>query len=605
MIRCKCLSLTSFCIVLTLVMQVSVFGAVRDVYETDGAQGIQDSINASSAGDTVLVHNGSYYVKDIDSLGITMRDSIVFMSDGGAESCTLNGLNSARTDTAYHVIYCEFCDSSSRAAIIQGFTITQGNAMEVSSYSYMGGGIFCYESSPTIQNNIIVNNLAELGGGIYCSRFSSIIQNNIICNNVAESSGGGIYCYRSVLTIQDNIVNNNVADQWGGGIRCARSLSTISRNVIESNLSTSGSGITSKMEETYTKVLHSVIANNIATLEGGALHSSSSAKMYVDSCFIVNNGSIQEGTSGLAYIWGADGFASDTFGISNSNLYYNIFQPKFSIHNGTMMVLPLQNNFWGDTTTSRIDDFIYGPADFTPYKYDFISGVPGEPISIDSVRNYDSNYSIIIDSLWGDPDTLYLRIYGQDRNAKFREAAVVILKSSIYPSGIAVALIETDTNSGIYEGKAVVRVVTGTYIRDDDIWQTIRADSLGDNLQIVSNINTSKNFVVYYKKSTGVEENSKIQIADCKLFQNYPNPFTKKTKIRFQMPNLKCQASLKIYDLAGQLVKAFSIANEQSPINSIVWDGKNKNGKRVGSGVYFYKLEAGDFTKTRKMFLIK
>ena len=74
---------------------------------------------------------------------------------------------------------------------------------------------------------------------------------------------------------------------------------------------------------------------------------------------------------------------------------------------------------------------------------------------------------------------------------------------------------------------------------------------------------------------------------------------------------------MKIYDLAGRLVKTL-FDSELSTLNSqlsVVWDGKDKNGKKVGSGVYFYKLEVpinrdfasstGDFTATKKMYLIR
>ncbi len=88
------------------------------------------------------------------------------------------------------------------------------------------------------------------------------------------------------------------------------------------------------------------------------------------------------------------------------------------------------------------------------------------------------------------------------------------------------------------------------------------------------------------------------------LSQNYPNPFNPKTKIRFGIPsNVKRETSnvkLKIYDLLGREV-AILVNEELKPgTYEADWDGSN-----YSSGVYFYKLEAGDFTETKKMVLMK
>ncbi len=611
-------------------MQVSVFGEVRNVYESDGAKGIQDSINVSGAGDTVLVHDGIYYVRDVDSLGITMKDSIVFMSVNGAESCTLTGLNSTATDTAYHIIYCNFGDSSSYAAMIRGFTITNGCA-DLPFY-WSGGGIYCNSSSPTIDSCVITNNRAGCGSGLYIRQSSPTIRNNTISNNSSTHEGSGLYIEESSPLIMNNRIANNSSGTSGGGLFIYYSSPAITRNMIINNNSSVGSGGGLLIKQASPEITDNVISNNSATYNGGglliALHSSALltgntitnnvsnmgggifttfySSVVIDSCFIADNGSFQETISGMAFI-NSNTDTTDTFKITHSHLYYNTFQPDTEIDNNTSITIPLENNFWWDKDSSAIQSLIEGPADIMPFEYDFIPGVPGEPTSIDSVRNYNNNYSVVIDSLWDDPDTLYLRIYGEDRNARFREAAVAIIKSSIYPSGIAVALIETDTNSGIYEGKAIVKTSTGSNdIRKDDIYQTVRVNSVCDSLQIVANMDTTQKFVVYYRVCPEVEESESRSgdLSHTRLFQNYPNPFTTKTVIRVQgLGDSKSQKiSLKIYDLVGRLVKKFRVKSEEF---RVVWDGKDKDGKMLGSGVYFYKLEAGDFTKTRKMFLIK
>jgi len=81
------------------------------------------------------------------------------------------------------------------------------------------------------------------------------------------------------------------------------------------------------------------------------------------------------------------------------------------------------------------------------------------------------------------------------------------------------------------------------------------------------------------------------------LMQNYPNPFNANTMIRFALP-VASDWSMKIYNVAGQVVKSFEGSSEAG-IVSVAWNAD------VASGIYFYKLTAGDFTATKKMVLMK
>jgi len=90
-----------------------------------------------------------------------------------------------------------------------------------------------------------------------------------------------------------------------------------------------------------------------------------------------------------------------------------------------------------------------------------------------------------------------------------------------------------------------------------------------------------------------------------KLSQNYPNPFNPSTKIRYELPNTET-VSLVIYNTLGQVVKTL-VSNRAQPIGvyEINWDGTNQMGQSVASGIYIYRLQAGVFSKTKKMLLIK
>jgi hypothetical protein len=88
------------------------------------------------------------------------------------------------------------------------------------------------------------------------------------------------------------------------------------------------------------------------------------------------------------------------------------------------------------------------------------------------------------------------------------------------------------------------------------------------------------------------------------LSQNYPNPFNPTTTIKYTIKN-PAHVTLKIYNVAGQLVKI--LANEEKKLGeyTLKWNGRSNSGDPVSTGIYFYKLVTKDFTKTKKMVLLK
>ncbi len=88
------------------------------------------------------------------------------------------------------------------------------------------------------------------------------------------------------------------------------------------------------------------------------------------------------------------------------------------------------------------------------------------------------------------------------------------------------------------------------------------------------------------------------------LEQNYPNPFNPQTTIRFALP-AESQTTLTIYDLQGKLIN--TLVNELEPAGQydITWDATDMSGNRVPSGIYFYRLTAGEFSESRRMILLR
>jgi hypothetical protein len=88
------------------------------------------------------------------------------------------------------------------------------------------------------------------------------------------------------------------------------------------------------------------------------------------------------------------------------------------------------------------------------------------------------------------------------------------------------------------------------------------------------------------------------------LYANYPNPFNPTTNISFALAE-DSRVNLKIYNLSGQIVKTVLDDNLPSGTFTVTWDGTNSSEEKVASGIYFYKLTAGNYNQTRKMCLMK
>jgi hypothetical protein len=89
-----------------------------------------------------------------------------------------------------------------------------------------------------------------------------------------------------------------------------------------------------------------------------------------------------------------------------------------------------------------------------------------------------------------------------------------------------------------------------------------------------------------------------------RLAQNYPNPFNPSTTIKYDM-KAKGLVTVRIYDVAGRLVRTLVNEVKDAGAYSAVWDGRNSGGRSVASGIYFYKMETAGFSATKKLVLLR
>ena len=95
--------------------------------------------------------------------------------------------------------------------------------------------------------------------------------------------------------------------------------------------------------------------------------------------------------------------------------------------------------------------------------------------------------------------------------------------------------------------------------------------------------------------------------AEYSLSQNYPNPFNPTTSIQYSVVSDQSRPhlTLKIFNLLGQEVRTLVDGAKEPGYHTVTWDGRDDSGQEVASGVYFYRLTAGNFADTKRMVLMK
>ena len=89
-----------------------------------------------------------------------------------------------------------------------------------------------------------------------------------------------------------------------------------------------------------------------------------------------------------------------------------------------------------------------------------------------------------------------------------------------------------------------------------------------------------------------------------KLNHNYPNPFNPLTTISYSVAE-GGYTTITIFNILGQQVTTLVNGYQEPGEYSVIWDSRNDAGRQVSSGIYFYRLESGDFVDSKKMLLLR
>ena len=88
------------------------------------------------------------------------------------------------------------------------------------------------------------------------------------------------------------------------------------------------------------------------------------------------------------------------------------------------------------------------------------------------------------------------------------------------------------------------------------------------------------------------------------LFQNFPNPFNPVTSINYSLPEA-VHVNLEIYNVLGQKVRTLVDEPQLAGYKTVQWNGRDDHGRELAGGIYFYRLEAGKYSSSKKLLLLK
>ena len=346
---------------------------------------LQPALNAASAGDSIFIAEGTYkptldpssgtasgntrdyafYLdKDIKIYGgfagtetaLSQRNSasnpVILSGDLGGNSPT------TITDDCYHVFITEGLSS---AAVLDGVTITYGNANGSGTISYSGrtfdrdkgGGLYVTiisgYTSPTLEDVIINYNTAAFGGGMYNDKSSASLTGLNIHNNTSTNKGGGMYNYDSPLTLSGVTIENNSCVNEGGGMNNQYSGNiTITETYIAGNTADEGGGMYNGSSSSTTTLTNVTISGNTASTHGGGIMNTGTSTTALTNVIISGNSA---GNSTSCYGGGIMNTGTSTITLTNVIISGNSANSGGGITNNGSSLTIMNASIYGNAAT--------------------------------------------------------------------------------------------------------------------------------------------------------------------------------------------------------------------------------------------------------------
>jgi hypothetical protein len=589
-------------LVLSIIMYLNTISYSQIINVPSEQVTIQNGIIAATDGDTVLVHPGTYN-ENIDFQGkrITLASLFLITNDTSYINNTIiNGNNN-------NVI--EFISGEDTLAVLCGFTIQNG-----------GSGIYINNSSPNIYKNTIVNNHSYDGAGIYGKNTSAVISHNYIHHNVAESMGGGIYIWASRNSRNPKIIYNDIcynksendgsSSTYGGGVANYTSHVDLINNTIRFNSANGqysygggiwGDGAGGSATCQY-RAYGNLIANNTSNM-GGGVYLWRITSSNLSNCTILNNRANTDG-GGIFYSY-------ESLDIDNTIIWGN------EAPNGSQIATEysyplniryciLQDGIDGIAGDCLVDTLFVSKENPLIQVQDIFYHIDINSPCIDAGNNEYINNFMSFDLLNND------RIIDGNNDS----IPVVDIGAIEQQISTPVAAFASDTTIGIlpfevqFSDSSTGFITSwewdfgdGSTSTDQNPVHTYEvADTFTVSLTVTgpdgTDTETKENYIVVTNPS-GVAENSEPLPSSFALSQNYPNPFNPSTQIEYDVKEA-CQVNLIAYNLRGQVVRELVNLFQQPGKYSL-----NLNLEGILSGIYFYRIQMGDFHAVKKMVKIE
>jgi hypothetical protein len=522
-----------------------------------------------------------------------------------------------------------------------------------------GGGLKCYYSSPTVRGNVFRANSADHAGGAISIRHScaEIEENWIENNSCIVSAGGGIAVeHSSDCTIDSNVLVGNSSGNQAGGIDVYLALPVITNNTFVGNSAASGQagGINCRNSA------DAEISNNIISLSptGKGVECEGASPTFACNDIWGN----AEG-DGICGIDGGGNFSEDPLFCMDENPIdpYTLWNDSPCVPGnhpdgydcgligalgvGCQVTIPAVVDIDPDVLNPRsggrwITAYIELPEDYDPEQIDASTvllndTVPAELHPAD-VGDYDGDdvpdrmvkfsRPEVIDIL-PSGEQVEVRVSGDVGDYVFVGADTirVLMPKVTYPNGgesleardECVITWETpsgyvpDTYSIYYttDGGETWEVICESIVGLSYRWMVPDAASV--NCLVLVEAYDEEGIMGYdesdyaFTLRSGAGFPGEEEPPSCfALHGCSPNPFTAMTVIAFDVPE-SAAARVTIYDTHGRIIKRLTNNKYGAGRHAVTWQGDDEAGNRVGSGIYFIRMEAGTFQDMKKVMLLR
>jgi len=274
----------------TLYVKKNATGLNNGTSWVDAYTDLQSALTNAVMGTQVWVASGVYYPGNQRLSTFLLRSGVELYGgfvgneiEEGQRDWKNNITTLSGNNLSYHVIS---ASGVGFTAVMNGFTVTGGRA-DGFTPDNRGGGIYCDQGGPTIENCTIVNNRAKKGGGLYNKDSSPQITNCEFNNNSSTINGGGIFNNNSNLLLMDCAFEANISEDDGGGVYNESGSPKIKHCTFSSNTGNFGGGIMNKSGSP--EIINCTIANNKAWSSGGGIRNDVSSTVTITNCTIVQN----------------------------------------------------------------------------------------------------------------------------------------------------------------------------------------------------------------------------------------------------------------------------------------------------------------------------